>query len=188
MTPRRLAELDKGERRRAWLRTVAVLALAWAALIAVYYLVPAGVVPNRRHFGLDTALHLGIAAALFAAVLAAQARRIVTAELPELRAVEALGVVIPLFLVLFAASYLSLSNSSVHMFSQQLDHTRALYFTITVFSTVGFGDITPTTDLTRIVVSVQMVLDLVIIGAVVRLLLNAAQASLARARGASDES
>jgi voltage-gated potassium channel len=188
MTPRRLAELDKGERRRAWLRTVAVLVLAWTVLIAVYYLVPAGVVPSRRHFGLDAFLHLGIAIALFVMVLAGQARRIVAAELPELRAVEALGVIIPLFLVIFAASYLSLSNSSVHMFSEQLDHTRALYFAITVFSTVGFGDITPTTDLARIVVSVPMLLDLVIIGAVVRLILNAAQAGLARARGGSDES
>jgi voltage-gated potassium channel len=187
MTPRRLAELDKRERRRAWLGTVAVLVLAWAILVTVYYLVPAGVLPSRHH-RVDAVLHLGIAAALFAAVLAGQARRIVTAELPELRAIEALGVVIPLFLVMFAASYLSLSNSSVHMFSEQLDHTRALYFTITVFSTVGFGDITPTTDLARIVVSVQMLLDLVIIGAVVRLILNAAQASLARARGRSDES
>ena len=188
MTPRRLSELERSERRRAWLRTVVVLALAWAVLGAVYYLLPPGVVPAHRHPDVSLFLHLGAAAALFAAILASQARRISAAELPELRAVEALGFVIPLFLVIFAAVYLSLSNSSVHMFSQQLDHTRALYFTITIFSTVGFGDITPTTDLTRIVVSVQMVLDLVIIGAVVRLLLNAAQASQARARGASDES
>jgi len=38
-----------------------------------------------------------------------------------------------------------------------------------------------------IVVSIQMLLDLVIIGAVVRLILNAAQAGLARARGSSDQ-
>jgi hypothetical protein len=92
--PRRLSELDKGERRLAWLRTAAVLAVAWAALIAVYYLVPAGVVPGRHHSGADTFVHLGIAVTLFAAVLAGQARRIMTAELPELRAVEALGVVL----------------------------------------------------------------------------------------------
>ena len=188
MTPRRLAELEKSERRRAWLRTVVVLALAWVVLAAVYYLVPPGVVPARRHPDLGLFLHLGAAAALFAAILAGQARRIAAAELPELRAVEALGFVIPLFLIIFAAVYLSLSNSSPAMFSEQLDHTRALYFAITVFSTVGFGDITPKTDLAMIVVSVQMLLDLVIIGAVVRLLLNAAQAGLARARGPSDQS
>lgn len=188
MTPRRLSELDKGERRRAWLRTVAVLALAWAVLIAVYYLVPAGVVPTRRHPGADTFVHLGIAAALFAAILAGLARRIVAAELPELRAFEALGVVIPLFLVVFASTYLSLSNSSAVMFTEQLNHTRALYFTITIFSTVGFGDITPKTDLAQIIVSIQMLLDLAIIGVVVRMLLNAAQVSLARARGSADQS
>ena len=187
MTPRRLSELEKNERRRAWLRTGVVLALAWVVLIAVYYLVPAGLIP-AHHRGADAFLHLGVGTALFAAILAWQARRIVGAELPELRAVEALGVVIPLFLILFATFYLSLSHASVRMFSQQLDHTRAIYFTITVFSTVGFGDITPQTDPARIVVSIQMLLDLVIIGAVVRMILNAAQAGLARAQDSSDRS
>jgi voltage-gated potassium channel len=187
VTPRRLSELEIGERRRAWLRTGAVLALAWIVLIFVYYLVPAGVVP-AHHRGADAFLHLGVGTALFAAILAWEARRIVGAELPELRAVEALGVVIPLFLVLFASFYLSMSNASPHVFSQPLDHTRAIYFTITVFSTVGFGDITPLTDVARIIVSLQMLLDLVIIGAVVRMLLNAAQAGLARAQGSSDRS
>jgi len=48
VTPRRLSELEKGERRRAWLRTGAVLALAWVVLIGVYYLVPAGLLPARH--------------------------------------------------------------------------------------------------------------------------------------------
>jgi voltage-gated potassium channel len=182
-----LSELEKGERRRAWLRTGAVLALAWAVLFAVYYLAPPGLVP-AHHRGADAFVRLGVGTALFAAILAWQARRIVGAELPELRAVEALGVVIPVFLILFATFYLSMSNASPLTFSQSLDHTRAIYFTITVFSTVGFGDITPRTDLARIVVSIQMLLDLVIIGAVVRMLLNAAQAGLARARDSSDRS
>ena len=50
------------------------------------------------------------------------------------------------------------------MFTERLDHTRVLYFTITVFSTVGFGDITPRADLARIIVSIQMLLDLDILG------------------------
>jgi len=187
VTPRRLSELERGERRRAWLRTGVVLTLVWVALIAVYYLAPAGLIP-AHHRGADAFLRLGFGTALFAAILAWQARRIVGAELPELRAVEALGVIIPLFLILFATFYLSMSNASPLTFSQPLDHTQAIYFTVTVFSTVGFGDITPHTDLARIAVSIQMLLDLVIIGAVVRMLLNAAQAGLARARDSSDQS
>jgi voltage-gated potassium channel len=92
--------------------------------------------------------------------------------------VEGLAVIFPLFLLLvFAAPYLSLSAATATTFSEELDHTRALYFAITVFSTVGFGDITPTTDIARIVVSIQVLLDLVVISLVVRLL------SMPRSRG-----
>lgn len=186
MPPRRLLELEKGERRRAWLRTVAALVLTWTVLLTAFYLAPSGVVP--RHVGVATLLRLSVGIALFAAILAVQARQIAGADLPELRAVEALGVVVPLFLVVFATVYLSLSNASAATFSERLDHTRALYFTITIFSTVGFGDITPKTDVAQLVVSVQMLLDLVLIGAVVRLLFNAAQAGLARAGDSSGQS
>ena len=88
---------------------------------------------------------------------------------------HALGVAIPLFLFVFAVVYLSLSQSSPTRFSEPLNHTGALYLVITVFSTVGFGDITPKGDLARIVASIQMLLDLVVIGAVVRLLTTAAK-------------
>ena len=75
----------------------------------------------------------------------------------------------------FAALYLSLSQASTTHFSEPLNHTGAIYLAITVFSTVGFGDITPESDLARIVLSIQMLLDLVVIGAVVRLLTTAAK-------------
>jgi hypothetical protein len=108
-----------------------------------------------------------------------QLRRVSQAELPELRAVEALGIVLGVFLVGFSIIYLSMSRSNVHTFTQSLDATRALYFTISVFSTVGFGDITPRTDLARLVVSAQMLLDLAIIGVVVRMIFTAARSRIA---------
>ena len=49
-----------------------------------------------------------------------------------------------------------------------LSRTDALYFTITVSSSVGFGDITATSQTARVLVMVQMILDLVVIGLVVR--------------------
>jgi hypothetical protein len=44
----------------------------------------------------------------------------------------------------------------VQLTAEPLSRTDALYYTITVFSTVGFGDITPRADLARIVTMVQM--------------------------------
>jgi len=175
--PRRLSDLDHRERLRAVLRTAAMIGFAWVVLIGVFYIDPVGDRSALRIF-----LRLGADIALVIAVLAWQTHQIVNDDLPELRAVQGLGIVIPVFLVAFSAIYLSLSHGRASTFSEPLDHTRALYFTISVFSTVGFGDIAPRTDLSRIVVSIQMLLDLVIIGAVVRLLINAAKVGLSRSQ------
>jgi voltage-gated potassium channel len=166
----RLAELEASHRRKALLRTAATIVLAWVLIVGAFYLLPIG-----HESGLRALLRLGADIALVGAVFAWQIRRIAVAELPELRAVEALGIVVAVFLVAFSAIYLAMSHQSGSTFTQPLDHTRALYLTITIFSTVGFGDITPRTDAARLVVSAQMLLDLVVIGAVVRLLFNAAK-------------
>jgi uncharacterized membrane protein YtjA (UPF0391 family) len=60
-------------------------------------------------------------------------------------------------------------NFNVHT----LTRTDSLYFTVTVFATVGFGDIVGTSQAARVLVMVQMILNLVFIGVVVRLFLGA---------------
>ena len=169
-TPLRLSDLDARQRRLAVLRAVLTIAVAWVLILGAYY-----VLPFDHLSAAHNVLRLGAVTALVAVVLVWQIRRISTAELPELRAVEALGIIVAIFLVGFSIVYLSMSHNAVRTFSQSLDHTRALYFTITVFSTVGFGDITPRTDTARLIVAAQMLLDLAIIGAVVRLIFNAAR-------------
>jgi hypothetical protein len=62
----------------------------------------------------------------------------------------------------------------------------AFYFTVSVFSTVGFGDITPKTDLARIVVTAQMLLDLLLLATVVRVYFGAAHMRAARRSRAGD--
>jgi hypothetical protein len=70
----------------------------------------------------------------------------------------------PSFLLLFASTYVVMAAISASNFSAPMTHTNGLYFTVTVFATVGFGDITAKTEAARLVVTVQMMIDLVILG------------------------
>ena len=173
MTTPDWTELSRRQRRREVVGTTVAVALTWALLFGIYY-----VVPFTDRTAAESLVRLVVAITAFAAVLAWQLRRVLRADRPGLRAVQALGGVIPLFLLTFAGFYLSLSEASTTNFSEPLNHTGALYLVITVFSTVGFGDITPQSDLARIATSIQMLLDLVVIGAVVRLLTTAAKTGL----------
>jgi voltage-gated potassium channel len=173
VTPQRLSDLAPQRRRLVLVRAVVSIALTWATILTVYYLAPGGRAGRVHEF-----VWLVIGLLLVGVVVFRRTRRILAADFPGLRAVEGLAVIFPIFLLVFASLYLALSQAAPATFSEELDHTRALYFAITVFSTVGFGDITPTTNTARIIVSVQMLLDLVVIGVVVRLFINAAKSSL----------
>lgn len=96
--------------------------------------------------------------------------RIERSDRPGAAAIESLVLVVGLFLTLFALIYVSLSASDPGTFTQPLDKVAGIYFSVTILSTVGYGDIAPTTDLTRILVTVQMLLDIALIGAAVKLL------------------
>ncbi len=106
-----------------------------------------------------------------------QLRAIVRAKEPAVRAVVALASTVPLFLLLFASAYFTMARASPANFStHQLTRTDAPYFTVTTFSTVGYGDITAASQSARLVVTAQMILDLLVLGLGIRAFVWAVQA------------
>ena len=63
----------------------------------------------------------------------------------------------------FSSTYVARSHQAANTFTMSLDHMRALYFTITVFSTVGSVTSHRIHYGARLVVAAQMLLDLVLI-------------------------
>jgi len=109
-----------------------------------------------------------------------QLNRIKRAVYPTVQSVEALILVAAMFLALYAAIYVVLSQQDPEAFSEPLTHFSAYYFAMTILATVGFGDITPVSDSARMVAMTQMALDLAFLAVVVRILSGAAQSTLKR--------
>jgi voltage-gated potassium channel len=141
-----------------------------AVLVTVYYQLPLQTSSTAIAI---TILLIGLV--LLIALIAWQVRSILASSFPGVRAVEALATSVPLFLLLFASSYAVMARLSAANFSEPLDRTNALYFTVTVFSTVGFGDITATSHTARLVVTGQMIADLVVIGIAIQAIVGAAK-------------
>ena len=161
--------------RHGWQITRGLLrALATTiVMVAVYY-----VLPLDRH--VDTRLivaELGVGVALLTAVIVWQVRAIMRSRYPGVQAVQSLALITPLFLLFFASTYVVLSVADAGTFTETLTRSGAIYFTVTVFATVGFGDITAQTDTARLVVTAQMLLDLVVLGLVVQVIFGAVKRS-----------
>jgi hypothetical protein len=168
---RRPARTRESARRRrqgiaALLRSLAITIV----LVALYYLLPLDHLSS-----LPLAVLLGAGLVILLVISAGQVREILRARYPALRAAEALATTVPLFLLLFASAYYVMEQASPGSFSHSLTRTDALYFTVTTFTTVGFGDITATSESARLVVTAQMLLDLLALGLGVRVLLGAVQ-------------
>ncbi|MCT9011581.1 potassium channel family protein [Streptomyces rhizosphaerihabitans] len=141
-----------------------------AVLLAAYYLLP-----------LDSAFTAATVMALIGGglvvvlLLAWHVRAILRSRRPGLRALAAMATAVPLFLLLFAAAYYLLERSAPDSFSESLSRTDALYFTMTVFSTVGFGDISPRSEPARLLTTGQITANLLLLGVAVRFLAGAVQ-------------
>jgi voltage-gated potassium channel len=136
--------------------------------VTIYYLLPFN--DSSRWLAI-TMLVIGLG--LFTGLLAVQVRLIAASPYPRLRALETLGTSVPLFLLLFASAYVVTAAIAASSFSQPMTRTNALYFTVTVFATVGFGDITAKTETARLLVTGQMILDLIVLGVGAKVIVGA---------------
>ena len=166
--PEPAAQPEARPPRRVIVRAVLRAVGSTVALVAIYYLLP---LDRSSIWVAVTMLVIGLVALI--ALVVFQVRWILRSRFPALRGVEALATSIPLFLVLFASTYIVMATISASNFSEPLTRTDALYFTVTVFSTVGFGDITAKTEAARLVVTGQMIADLVTIGLAVKVIVGA---------------
>jgi hypothetical protein len=167
-----------------WLAKVLLATLAVVILlIFIYYVVPIGPLSNAR-----VLVRLTIGMCVFVAVVASEVRAILRSDRPMSRAWLSVGIIVPLFIIIFASVYLALALANQAAFGGELSRTQALYFTVTVLSTVGFGDITPKTDAARVITMIQMVLDLVLVGALAKLIVGAASHRSTRVRSQAHES
>lgn len=162
------AQTRPSYRRMAWTAVRVIGSIA--ALATLYYVLP---LDHSSMAAAVTMLLIGLAG--FVALVVVQVRWIVRSPHPALRALESLSTSVPFFLLLFSASYVVMAALSPNSFGRPLSHTDGLYFTVTVFSTVGFGDITPKTEAARLEVTMQMLADLVILGLGVKVVVGAVQ-------------
>lgn len=165
-------------------RSVALWGLARALVSCTLVVGLYFVLPLDRLSDVNPFILLVVALGLLGALIAHQVRSITRSSTPAIRGIESLAVSVPLLLVLFAAAYYLMSRSDTGNFNEALDRLDSLYFTVTVFTTTGFGDIAATAPLTRSTVTAQMVVDLIVIGLGIRAILGAVR--IGRERHASD--
>ena len=171
MTTAPVLALSRAQRRRRLAAGLLRASAVTVVLVAVYYLAP---LDNLS--GVPLGLTLAVGLLVLAAVASYQVKAIIRSRHPAVKAVEALAGIAPLFLLLFAAVYFLMAEADAGNFNETLNRTDSLYFTVTIFATVGFGDITATSETARVLVTVQMILDLIVLGLGVRVFVGAVEA------------
>jgi len=163
--------LPPRERRRYLIETLLRAVVSTALVMAVYFVLPFDNYA-KSSFWLTLMLSLLVVAVL----VVLEVRAVLKSQRPGGRAVQAIAITLPAFVTVFAIAYFMLSRTAASNFNDP-DMTKldALYFTMTVLTTVGFGDIVATSQFARAVVIVQEALDLIVVGLVIRVFVAAVQ-------------
>ncbi len=154
-------------RRDALLQVATSLVIAGVAVTAYF------VLPMTSPLAWRTGSVLVVVLASVSILLVWEIRSIIASPYPAAQALSALVVTVPLFLLGFATAYFLMERSASGSFSEPLSRLDALYFSVTVFATVGFGDIVAKTEAARAVTLLQMVLNLVMVGVIARVVVGA---------------
>lgn len=152
---------------RAGLPAVLAGLAAVTAILGLYAVVPAPTADDSPLMIVTSMVLIGtvyLASGIWALF------RINGSERPLRTGVIALSVMVTAMVVTFALAYLSLSANNPDSFTVQLDKVSSLYFTMTILSTTGFGDITATTHAAMIAVMIQMVVGLTLLTTLARVL------------------
>jgi voltage-gated potassium channel len=161
-------------RRRA-ARALLSSATVSTAVVTGYF-----VLPLSSAFTTATVLVLVGGLSTVGLLLVWHLRSILRSPYPRVRAVAALATTLPVFLVVFATTYFVMSRTNAGQFSEPLSRLDSAYYTVTVFATVGFGDITPLTSAARVATMLQMIGDVVLVGLVVHVIVGAVRLGLRR--------
>jgi hypothetical protein len=158
--------------------------LALAGVLVAYYAVPVGEVPSDWDVVLAAlGLIAGLGALVFVAVRQVRLLAHYEAGDPGVR-LDVLVLVVVVVVPLFSLGYYAIEQGDARQFADLATKTDALYFTLSTLATVGFGDVHAMGELARVLVSVQIVFNLVFVAAVVSVLTTQLRARAAERRRA----
>jgi voltage-gated potassium channel len=175
-----LQDQPRSARRRAVRHATVRSVLTAAVFVVAYY-----VLPIDQPYSQSVVIELVVGLVVVIGLIGFQAREIANSPYPGMRAVVAMATSLPFFLLLFATVYFQLGRNQPGSFTQVMTRTDALYFTMTVFSSVGFGDIVPKFEIARILTMIQMAGDLLVVGVAARIIVRAVQTGQSRVQSKS---
>lgn len=150
-------------------RRIGRLVVAVVGVVFVYYALPVGDLPSRWAAVFTVGgLLLGLASLVHVAVR--QVRVMAAAGLGDPRVrLDVLVLVVIVVVPLFALTSYAVQQVDDTQFADLETKTDALYFTLATLTTVGYGDVHAAGQWARALVSVQIVVNVVFVAAVVSL-------------------
>ena len=144
------------------LKTLGVM----AGLVAAYYILPM----RGRWWWLGVIGGLAVVAALLP-ITVRRALGIRRSDQPLADAIATLIYILGALVLAFSTTYYALVQHAPDQMRGIATKTDALYFTVTVLTTVGFGDIVATGQAARLIVTAQMIFDFAFIAVAIRLVI-----------------
>ena len=165
--------------KKAFIRESLAIVLRTVGLLGLVVLILSRSPDERNFQAVGVIIGMIILASIYIFFFLRQIHAVQKSSFPNIRAAEAMFSLAVLLIAIFASLYSAISLSDPEAFTEILTPFSSMYFSLTVLATVGFGDIAPHSVPARSVAMVQMVLDLVFIGLLVRVFANVAKRSLA---------